>query len=174
MLEQARGETERLRTESRSEVDRLLADARAKVERTVTEAKNQAAELLAATKAQVAEQENESRLNVERMRTAIEDLHRHRAEYRDRVRELVAEQLSALDRVGEFPDFPSALNDLEQSLQPADAGEEGGDEGWRGPDNSPGRGQTPPIPTRRFDRREAVASRATRVDRRGDRHDNGA
>jgi len=179
LVPEAREEAERLRSESRAEADRLLSEARSKVERTTSEAKRQAGELLASTRAQLTEQEEQSRQGAERVRTAIEELRRFRAEYRERVREVVAEQLSALDRVGEFPELPSALDGLEQQVaEPAQPEErengwnEGGSSAWPGtggirryPRTSDERLDTAPV---------GVRGREGREGRGDNRHENGS
>lgn len=102
---------------ARAEADRLLSSARAEAEQTVEDATNQAVELVAAMRRQLALEQEEARAGTERIVRAVEEFQRFRAEYLDRVRAVIAEQLDALDRVGELPDPPAALEDLARVVQ---------------------------------------------------------
>lgn len=147
----------------------MLADARAKVERTIAEAKRQAADLMSSTRKQLAEEHERTRVGAEQVRQTIEELRRFRSEYRDRVREIVAEQLGALDRVGDLPELPPVLDGMADAVKPeslpeAAAAPDRNRPPWPGSggsDNSAAGGQPAGAPwsagpgTRRFDRRPA-------------------
>jgi len=102
---------------ARAEADRLLSSARAESEQTVEDATNQAVELVAAMRRQLAIEQEDARAGTERIVRGVEEFQRIRAEYRDRVRAVIAEQLDALDRVGELPEAPAALEDLARVVQ---------------------------------------------------------
>lgn len=102
---------------AQAESDRLLSSARAEAEQTVEDATNQAVELVAAMRRQLAIEQEEARAGTERILRAVEEFKRLRAEYRDRVRAVIAEQLDVLDRVGELPEPPAALGDLARVVQ---------------------------------------------------------
>jgi len=110
-----------------AEAESTTEEADRRAAETVQDAERQSAELVADARAQAdqllsdARSESEyahstSRAEIERVRTAVADLQRFRGEYRERVREVIAEQLALLDRAGDVPDLPAGMTQLAQRL----------------------------------------------------------
>jgi cell division initiation protein len=112
------------RTEEPSELlARTLMTAQRAADETVAAAHGEAERLLADARAESTRIEEDARDRVERERAelhaestrvarAAESLARFRTEYRSRVQAVIAEQLALLDRAGELPDVPAAVQDL--------------------------------------------------------------
>ncbi|QBI18125.1 DivIVA domain-containing protein [Egibacter rhizosphaerae] len=97
----AEEEAERLRQEARTEADQVLERAR-----------HEADQLRQRVEEEVARERAATREGVERVRRAIAELRQFRDDYRDQVRAVVAEQLTALDRAGDVPDLPESIEQL--------------------------------------------------------------
>ena len=98
--------------EARSEADRLVAEAQREADSTHQRTVAQAEALREEVRRQVDERREDLRLTLERVQRAVAELRRTRAEYVGRVRDVLAEQLTALERAGEIPDLPDRLTDL--------------------------------------------------------------
>lgn len=106
---EARQTAEQTLASARANAERIRAEAAEDAERIRDEATRRSAELAAALRGKLDEDQEEVRVGVERFRAAIEELRAFRGEYRDRVRLVIAEQLELLDRAGEPPALPAAL-----------------------------------------------------------------
>jgi cell division initiation protein len=84
--------------EARGLAEQAIEDARLEAEHIIEEARAQAAEIGAQAQAQAA-----------RVEAAVEEFRRFRAEYRERVEAVIADQLAMLDRAGEIPDLPDVI-----------------------------------------------------------------
>lgn len=85
------------------EADRIQSEARAEAERIRIEAHDRARREI--------EQAAET---TERIRRSVEDFRSFRNEYVERIRDVVSEQLAALERVGDLPDMPDHVAKFEE------------------------------------------------------------
>jgi cell division initiation protein len=100
---------------------RTLADAQRTADDVVAQARRAADELLAEAGRAVERERDEVRAEAELLRRAVEDLRGFRDEYRARLHDVLGEQLAALDRVGELPRLPRAVEKVLGQAEPADA-----------------------------------------------------
>lgn len=105
--------------------DETVAEAEARAAEIIGDAERRAAELVGEAgrdaEARRAAADNE----LQHTRTALAELQRFRAEYRDRVRTVIAEQLAMLDRAGDIPDIPAEIATLAGLPTPEEPGVEG-------------------------------------------------
>jgi DivIVA domain-containing protein len=86
------------------------ADRRAAA--TLADAEQRAAAIVAEANRHAEHDRRTAREELDRIRDAVAELQRLRTDYRDRVRGVIAEQLAALDRIGDMPDLPPQLASL--------------------------------------------------------------
>ena len=98
--------------EARAEAERLVAEAQRGADDTHQRTAAQADALREEVRRQVQERRDDLRVTLERVQQAVEELQRTRSAYVGRVRDVLAEQLSALERAGEIPELPERLRDL--------------------------------------------------------------
>ena len=91
------------------------ADQRAAAQ--LAEAAERAAAIVDDAQREATQDRRSAREQLYRARQAIVDLERYRAEYRDRVRVVITEQLEALDRIGELPDIPEPLANVRDAAE---------------------------------------------------------
>ncbi len=75
----------------------------------VADAERRAAETVLAARREADRAEDRAREERAAIARAVAEVQRFRAEYRDRVRAAIAEQLAVLDRAGELPDLPAGM-----------------------------------------------------------------
>lgn len=120
-------------SEAREQASELIADAERRAqereavaerraEELVNDAQQRAEELLTNARYQAGRELAHARGEAVRVRRAVEDLRRLRAEYRDQVRAVIAEHLALLDRAGDVPDMPVELEKLAGLTPPDVAG----------------------------------------------------
>jgi cell division initiation protein len=107
-------------SDARSQAEQTLSSAREQADETLTSAREEAETLVSQARERAATEEERATVILERVRRAVGDLARFRAEYRERVQGVIAEQLALLDRSGELPELPPELENLAH-LEPADA-----------------------------------------------------
>jgi len=95
---------------------RTIGAAQRTAEDLVGDARRQAAELLDEARRTAAREREHLRTEAELVRRAVTELRAFRDEYRARLHGVVSEQLSALDRAGELPRLPQAV---EQAVEQA-------------------------------------------------------
>lgn len=109
-------------SETTAEADRKAAEtldaAQRRAAEIVAEAERRATELLVDARTTADKDQRTAREELERVQRSVSQLQRFRSEYRERVRAVVAEQLSALDRVGDLPDLPEGLGELSADPEP--------------------------------------------------------
>lgn len=91
---------------------RALVDAQRVADETVAEARRTAEEIVADARSETEAERERARAQVAGIRQAVEELHRLRSEYSDRVRAMV-------QRVEELPPLPEALDQLVERTQSA-------------------------------------------------------
>lgn len=111
-VEEARAQAEQSLTEAREQVEQLLTKARAEAEELLDDARRQAEELITDARREAAYEREQARAGADTVRRAVEQLRGFRSEYRERVRAVIAEQLELLDRAGDVPEPPPALDEL--------------------------------------------------------------
>ncbi len=92
--------------------DETLALAQQDAARLLEDARAEAARMLAEAQQRRAVERQALELETERISRAAESLVRFRTEYRGTVQAVITEQLALLDRTGELPDVPQAVQDL--------------------------------------------------------------
>jgi DivIVA domain-containing protein len=106
--------------EARERAEQQLLDAEQRAQERLTAAEQRASDivetaqrgaddLLATTHAQANRELAHARGEAARVRRGVEDLQRLRAEYRDRVRAVIAEHLALLDSAADVPDVPHEI-----------------------------------------------------------------
>lgn len=102
-VQRAEVEAERILSEARAEAERLRIEAHDRARREVQQAAD----------------------TTERIRRSVQEFRAFRDDYQARIRAVVSEQLSALERVGELPDLPDRVAEFEELefVRPADATE---------------------------------------------------
>lgn len=88
---------------------RTLVAAQRTAEETVEEARRQAEEILAEARRRAVRERDQVHAEAELLQRAVEELRRFRADYRARLSGVLSEQLAILDRVGELPRLPAAV-----------------------------------------------------------------
>jgi DivIVA domain-containing protein len=111
-LTEANQEALRTRTSASEEAERTIQDARTEAEETIARARAHAQRMLGEAQQRAAAQYESARVAAERSRRVVEELHRFRTDYRDRVRDVITEQLDLLERTGDIPDPPQGLEEL--------------------------------------------------------------
>jgi cell division initiation protein len=91
-VQRAQMDAERITSEARADAERIRIEAHEQARREI----DRAAEIAA------------------RVRRSVEEFHAFRAEYTDRLRSVIAEQIAALERVGELPVMPEGVEDFER------------------------------------------------------------
>ena len=95
----------------------IVTAAQARAAEIVADAERNAAEALAQARSDIDARQAAADEQLRQVRGAVAELQRFRAEYRERVRAAVAEQLALLDSVGDIPDMPA---DMARLATPAD------------------------------------------------------
>ena len=90
----------------------LLEDADRRVAAALGDAEQRSAAIVSEANRHAEHERRTAREELTRIREAVTELQRLRTEYRDRVRAVVAEQLAALDRIGDLPAPPPQLASL--------------------------------------------------------------
>lgn len=98
--------------EAERESSRALEEARQHAEEVRAEADRTAAEILEDARREAGYARETAREELARVQHAVAELQRFRAEYRDRVRGVIAEHLDLLDRAGDVPDLPAGIEQL--------------------------------------------------------------
>ncbi len=141
-------------SQAERKVAELTEDAERRAAETTGEAERRASELLDDARREAEYARDTATAELESVHRAVAELQRFRAEYRERVHAVIAEQLDAFDRAGELPDLPPGLVDVAREadetlarselgprrLDPVRAGRPPGDEGPRGPGDPAGGG----------------------------------
>lgn len=96
--------------------DETVAQAQAEAEETLADARSQSEQLISEARREATQEREVLRTEVTRIRAAIHDLQRFRAEYHDRVKGVIAEHLALLERTGDLPDLPQAVGELVHTL----------------------------------------------------------
>lgn len=131
-VSEAQEEADRLREEARRDAAEMLESAEteaAQMRRSAEEdtaelrrsAEEEAAELRRSAEEEVTREQQFARIGADRVRRAVAELEEFREEYRDRVQSVIAEQLAALDRVGELPEIDPRLQEV--ARLPAEGGD---------------------------------------------------
>ncbi len=126
---EARTQAEQALAGAREQADQVLAQARVEADELLDEARRRAEELLTDARREAAYEREQARANADAVRRAVEQLRRFRGEYRERVRAVIAEQLDFLDRVGDVPEPPPALDELASVARSVQDVAGGGDAG---------------------------------------------
>ena len=90
--------------EADQQAAQIIASAEARAVEIVGGAERSAEQTLATVRQEIESQQAAAAQELQDVRRAVAELQRFRAEYRERVRAAVAEQLALLDSVGEIPD----------------------------------------------------------------------
>lgn len=98
--------------EAQQTADQTIAEARVIAEETVVEARRAAEELVADARRETEIQLHRARAQAAGVRQAVEELHRFRSEYGERVR-------AVMQRIGELPPLPQAIDQLPDRAQSA-------------------------------------------------------
>lgn len=109
---EAEQDAERMREDARREAAELVERAEEDARELRRTAELEAEEQRRAAEEETASNLAESRAGAERVRRAVAELEQFRDDYRERTRAVIAEQLAALDRVGELPDLDPRITDL--------------------------------------------------------------
>lgn len=115
----AKQDAERFRSEAAQEAERMQEEARREASEVIEEAKQEAEELRRSAEHDAMREREFARAGSERVRRAVVELREFREDYRERVQAVIAEQLAALDRVGDLPDLDPRIDELAR-LQPDD------------------------------------------------------
>lgn len=100
--------------DARERAAAAVDDAQQRAATVLSEAQERAAAIVGDAERAADHDRRTAREELERVQRAVADLERYRLEYRERVRGVVAEQLAALDRIGELPQVPEKLARLPQ------------------------------------------------------------
>lgn len=111
-ISEAQEEAAGLREDARREAVELVERAEEDAREIRRAAQEEAEEQRRAAEDETARNLHESRTTVEQVRRAVAELQQFREDYRDRTRAVIAEQLAALDRVGELPELDPRVTDL--------------------------------------------------------------
>ncbi|HUH07470.1 MAG TPA: DivIVA domain-containing protein [Egibacteraceae bacterium] len=103
---------------ARQQADELVATTREQAEQTLLEARQQSEELVTEARREAAWEREQARVEVQRVRRAVDELRRFREDYQERVRSVMADQLSYLDRAGDIPDLPGEILNLVNTPEP--------------------------------------------------------
>ena len=87
----------------------IVADAESRAAQMIADAERNAAETVARGRNEAEARRVSVEEELRTSRQSVADLQRFRAEYRDRVRAAVAEQLAMLDGMGEIPEVPAEM-----------------------------------------------------------------
>lgn len=90
-----------------------LAEARDEAEQLLAEAREAADRLVEQARADADAEREQARRGADRIRQAVGDLRAFRDDYLDRVRSVVAEQLSMLERMSDIPEMPPLIDAIE-------------------------------------------------------------
>jgi DivIVA domain-containing protein len=103
--------------------DETVAEARSQAEQALSDAREEAARLLSDARRDAAALATQASAQATQVRAAMDELRRFQGEYRERVRQVMTEQLALLERTGELPELPAQLDAtvaaLEQLVEPA-------------------------------------------------------
>jgi DivIVA domain-containing protein len=103
--------------------DETVAEARSQAEQALSDAREEAARLLSDARRDAAALATQATAQATQVRAAMDELRRFQGEYRERVRQVMTEQLTLLERTGELPELPAQLDAtvaaLEQLVEPA-------------------------------------------------------
>ena len=113
-------------TESEQRAGELLADAEVRALDIVSDAERRAGELVAAARRDAEARAAAAENDLDQVRRAVAELNRFRAEYRERLRAAVAEQLALLDRADDMPDVPPEIARLAALPEDVSARVDGG------------------------------------------------
>ncbi len=100
----------------------IVADAEARAAQMLSDAERTAAETVARGRSDAEARRAGVEEDLRRERQAVTELQRFRAEYGDRVRAAVAEQLAMLDGLGEIPEMPEEMVRLAAASEPRTSG----------------------------------------------------
>jgi cell division initiation protein len=89
--------------------DEAVTEARALAEQAIEDARGEAAHIIADAEARAAEIIEQAQAQAARVEAAVAEFRRFRAEYRERVEAVIADQLTMLDRAGDIPDLPETV-----------------------------------------------------------------
>jgi cell division initiation protein len=108
----AQEEAARMLEEARREAAELIETAEADSHEMRRAAEEEAAERRRAAEEETTQELEAARVGADRVRRAVAELQEFREEYRERVQAVIAEQLAALDRVGEMPELDPKVTEL--------------------------------------------------------------
>lgn len=111
-IAEASEEADQIREDARRYAAELRETAESEAAELREAAARDAAELRESVEAEVSQERALARVGADRVRRAVAELQSFRDDYRERVQGVIAEQLAALDRVGDLPDIEPAFDQV--------------------------------------------------------------